>query len=85
MYIHFTEKQKRRHSRRKGTVQAELAAEAVRTLEEDVGDGETGEDTKKSHMQFEFPKFEGSPGPTPTLSPLSTPETISEAEVSEVS
>ena len=80
--------------RRKGTIDAKdaIAAsqqEADRLADEqkhgaDAGDKEERGTFQMNARRFEFPRFDGSPGPSPTLTPSSTPELVSEAELSEV-
>lgn len=80
--------------RRKGTTDAKdaIAAsqqEADRLADEqkhgaDAGDEEERGTFRMKARRFEFPRFDGSPGPTPTLTPSSTPELVSEPELSEV-
>ena len=80
--------------RRTGTIDAKdaIAAsqqEADRLADEqkqgaDAGDKEERGTFQMKARRFEFPRFDGSPGPTPTLTPSSTPELFSETELSEV-
>ncbi|XP_076448164.1 uncharacterized protein LOC143284909 isoform X2 [Babylonia areolata] len=79
------EKQKEKQKRRKGvTVAPALRGGRVAGGgEEEEEETPDGGQAAASSMRFQFPRFEGSPGPTPTLTPSSTPEPLSEAELSE--